>query len=181
MRVALIEPDHRPVLDLLLDEAGLVARTTGLDPSSASANALNSAMSRQATSSTMSVLPLTSRHSWTSSRACIRCLSSAKPAGGRMVVKLDADQGAQSPIDQIRRQQRNRPGDTSFLAQPPQPAGDGRGGKGDNLGQLLRGTVGILLHGIEQLQVKIVEHVPNLAKIWHGRQRNRLPCAIKMR
>ncbi len=40
----------------------------------------------------------------------------------------------------------------------------------DQFGELLGRAIGIVLHGIQELEVETVEHWPNLAKFWRRRQ-----------
>ena len=61
-----------------------------------------------------------------------------------MVVKLDTDQRPQPPFGHPGRKQRHRPGDGALLLQPAQPAGNGRGRKGNLRGKLLGRPVGVL-------------------------------------
>src|SRR4029453_15384172 len=97
-----------------------------------------------------------------------------------MLMQLQADDSAQSLVDNVGGQQRDRACDRSGFAQTPQPAGDRRGRERNDFGQLLRSAVGILLHRIEEFEVETVEHLTNLARFWHRRQPNCLPSAAKM-
>ena len=81
-----------------------------------------------------------------------------------VLVELDEDERAQPPLEQLRRQDRDRPCEQAFAPQPAQAPRDRRGRQGDALGELLRGAVRVALCLVEEPAVEIVEHRPHRAR-----------------